>query len=82
MLDFLDFFGVVTYVMLGSIAGNVASLSVCGVNLVLTFVYSSLPKSWGFEVIIQCYVRGQKWSFNSMLYKVILIVVINHNCCY
>jgi hypothetical protein len=45
MLDFLDFFGVVTYVMLGSIVGNVASLSVGGVNLVLTFVYSSLPKS-------------------------------------
>jgi hypothetical protein len=38
MLDFLDFFGVVTYVMLGSIADDVASLSVGGVNLVLAFV--------------------------------------------
>jgi hypothetical protein len=38
-------FGVVTYVMAGSIADDVASLLVGGVNLVLTFVYSSRPKS-------------------------------------
>jgi hypothetical protein len=43
MLNFLDFFGVVTYVMLGYIVDDVALVG--GFNLELAFVYSSQPKS-------------------------------------
>jgi hypothetical protein len=68
MLDFLDFFGVVTYVMLGSIADDVASLSMCGVNLVLAFVYSSRPKSFT-KISDRSKVICERCSFTKLLWQ-------------
>jgi hypothetical protein len=59
MLNFSWFWSAFAYVVLGSIANDMAPLLVGGVNI-CDNQHQNLAKSLGLDVLIQCYVKRPK----------------------